>query len=184
MFQCCSPSGIHEEINLAACVCSARIACREDVQLTWKIKQIKTLFLNTARIIENFATLLGLNMLIENTFHNIKYVVHLAAIFDPRNSMANTKIKCVSRENTSRFVGYFAACPRVFVAIHHFEYREDRGTRLTAQTAVILENHFTLENLFKDYRNHDRFTEGKIKKKRNSVKHTWKHLLTAILYID
>ena len=37
-------------------------------------------------------------MLIENTFHNIKYVVHSAAIFDPRNSMANTKIKCVTRD--------------------------------------------------------------------------------------
>ena len=37
-------------------------------------------------------------MLIASTFHTFKYVIHPAAIFDPRNSMVNTKIKCVSRD--------------------------------------------------------------------------------------
>ena len=40
---------------------------------------------------------------------------------------------CVTRQNTSQFVEYFAACNRVFAAICHFEYCEDPGHKVADQ---------------------------------------------------
>ena len=67
------------------------------------------------------------------TFSKIKYGCRSDVIFDPGKRLWKTKIRGVLSQNSPRFVGYFAAYPRVSVAIRHFEYR-DRAENLRGRS--------------------------------------------------